>query len=132
MPLPILDEVDSNVVRLTNQVLNEELLTPNSLTMEPTFTDIDGMRRFAVAASTAMDIRRSVEETREALRQAGDALTKAHEAAAVIRVAKLEVDDIKDFTAKLKELNKEIQKDRDFHRALELSKALVTTLGDLA
>ena len=129
--MPTLNEFDSNTVRLTDQVLNEELLSPFSLTMEPNFTDIASMRRFAVAAKTAMDFNRSVDETREALRTAAGALTKAHEAAAAIVVPELEEDDIAEFKSKLEDLDRDLQADERFRMALALSQALVSTMENI-
>ena len=126
-----LSEDHSEIVRDVDQILNEELLKPFTLTVKPEFTDLDGMRDFAIAADFSMGISRSIEETRSALRKAGKKLAMAHSAASTIVVPRLRPGQIKEFNEHLEALNKEIERNKTFKKALELSKALVAALEKL-
>ena len=126
-----LNESDSDLIRDVNQILNEELLNPFTLTTKVSFTDLDGMSDFVIKAEFDMGVSRTVEETRIALRRAGTNLAIAHVAAATIEVPRLKPGLIKEFNEHLEVLNKQIEKNEDFKKALELSKAVVAVLEDL-
>ena len=126
-----LTKSDSELIRDVDQILSEELLNPFTLTIKPQFDDLDGMADFVIAADFSMGITRTVEETRIALRKAGQKLAMAHSAAAAIDVPRLRPGQIKEFSQHLEALNQDIKKDSDFKQALELSKTLVATLKKL-